>query len=222
MKQALGVEFSLNKKLGGLSTTYTPIGSCPDSCPLKKANACYGNSGPINYVWQMVKGNDDRKIALAEAAAILGLTGKRDLRIHTLGDCRTNRAAKIVAKAAEEYMGRHDRKAFSFTHAWRDVNRESWGKVSILASCETTDAVRKAQARGYATAMIVAEHKQDTAYEQDGLKLIPCPEQTGRCNSCAECRLCMNDSKLKASGATIAFKAHGPTRKVKAVLEELG
>ena len=118
-------------------------------------------------------------------------------------------------------MGRHGRKAFSFTHAWRDVNRESWGKVSILASCETSDGVRKAQERGYATALIVADHKQDTAYEHEGLKLIPCPEQTGRCNSCAECKLCMNDSKLKASGVTIAFKAHGPFKKVKAVLEEL-
>ena len=218
MRVAIAVENSSNGKLGNMSTTYAPIGSCPSTCPLLKSKACYGMSGPVGMVWHMVKGNDPKLIAEAEAKEILKLSGKRDLRIHTLGDSRTNTAAKTVSAAAEEYMSRYNKTAFTYTHAWRTVDRASWGKVSVLASCETPSDVAKAKARGYATAIIVPEHKSETAYDYNGLKVVPCPQQTERAAFCSDCRLCMQDDKLKASDVTIAFAAHGPSVRAKAMI----
>lgn len=218
-KAATAVEYSSNSKLGGMSTTYAAIGSCPASCPFLKAKACYGMSGPVMFQWNRL--DQDASfvaVAKAEAAAIDELSGNQDLRIHTVGDCKTDQAAKLVSGAAERFMKRGRRKAFSFTHGWRNVKRESWGKVSIVASCETPADVGLAKKAGYATALVVPEFKQDTAYEHEGLKVVPCPEQTGRCKSCAQCRLCLQDDKLKAAGVTIGFKAHGPSIRAKGML----
>lgn len=219
---AKAMEKTANVKLGKISTTYASIKSCPNSCPLKKTGACYGMMGPISWIWGKLNKRkvSTLNIAKAEAKAIEGLTGQNDLRLHTLGDCASNAAAKVVAEAAEKHMDKAGKAAFTYTHAWRKVNRESWGKVSVLASCETPQEVMAAKRRGYATALVVPEFKDTKAYKVGNIEVIPCPEMTGKAKSCEACRLCMRDDKLKAAGVTIAFAAHGGMAgKVKDVLE---
>lgn len=208
-----------NRKLGFISTTYAAIDSCPSDCPFMATKSCYGMMGPISWQWRKLSGQPIA-IAKAEAAGINTLTGQHDLRIHTLGDCSTDKAAQLVSLAAELFMLKHNKKAFTYTHAWKRVARRSWGKVSVLASCETPDEVRAAKARGFATSIVVPTFASEVAYQLDGLKLIPCPEQTGRAASCKACRLCMNDDKLKAADVTIAFAAHGPTARTKTMLAD--
>lgn len=219
--EAKAIEWSENSKLGGMSTTYAAKGSCPKDCAFLKSGACYGECGPIKWQWDKLEGVSAASIATAEAAAIDGLSARLDLRVHSLGDCRTDKAAKIVSGAAERYMKRGRRLAFTFTHGWRKVARSSWGKLSTIASCERPADVKLAQDAGYATALVVPAFEKDTAYVYKGVKILPCPEQTGRCASCADCRLCMQDGKLKAVGLTIAFKPHGPSLKAKAMLEKI-
>lgn len=212
-------EVTENKKLGFISTTYAAINSCPSDCPFKKTKACYGMRGPISWKWLKLTGSP-MAIAKAEAAGIRSLSGLRDLRIHTLGDCSSDKTAKIVSEAAEVFMRKRGKAAFTYTHAWKKVARKSWGKVSVLASCETPDEVRAAKAKGFATALVVPKFDSSVAYMIDGLKIVPCPEMTGRCKTCEECRLCMRDDKLKAADVTIAFAAHGPTTRMQNVLAE--
>jgi hypothetical protein len=152
-------------------------------------------------------------VAHAEAAAIREkISGRHDLRLHVVGDCATDEAAEIVSKAALGVMKR-GRKVWAYTHAAADVKRESWGEVSVLASSETPAQVKAAQAKGYATAMIVPEFKQESLYEDRGVKILPCPNQT-RDVTCVECRLCMNDDHLREKGITIGFTPHGARFKV--------
>jgi hypothetical protein len=141
-------------------------------------------------------------VARAEADAIDSLSGTRPLRLHVVGDCPTDDAARIVSDAAERYTARGGGRAWTYTHAWRDVVRASWQSVSVRASCETADDVRAAHARGYDAAIVVDSHKSDRAYDVDGIRVVPCPEQT-RGRSCADCGLCMRP------GTTIAFAVHG-------------
>jgi len=220
-KIATAVELSANAKLGGISTTYAGIQSCPTACPFKTTGACYALSGPVGIQWRKTWSDQvtQKETAWAESKAIRSLTGEHDLRIHTAGDCSTDEAARIVADAAEVHMSKHGKAAFTYTHAWRTVARESWGKVSVIASCETVEEIQQARARGYATAMVVQSYDKDTTYVKEGAKIVPCPEITGRAESCKKCRLCMQDDKLKAADVTIAFAAHGPTKKMAAALE---
>jgi hypothetical protein len=62
--------------------------------------------------------------------------------------------------------------------------------------------------RGYAAALVVDEFRQQTAYDHDGVRLIPCPEQT-RGVSCRDCGLCRDDERLRVAGLVVGFQAHG-------------
>jgi hypothetical protein len=159
---------------------------------------------------------DYLEVAQQEAAAIRKLSGRFPLRLHVVGDCKSAEAAKAVSEAADEHRAKRGQPAWTYTHA-HDVPREAWGQVSVLRSCESVTQVEEAFEAGYAAAMVVPEFQKETAYEVGpGLTGIPCPEMTGRAESCEECGLCMRDDKLRAGRRVILFAAHG-SRKAKVV-----
>jgi hypothetical protein len=206
---ALAVESSDNRKLGCCSATYVSQESCP-SCPLRGAG-CYAEHDLIQFVtWRLGRAGalSPARLALAEARAIDRLTGDRPLRLHVVGDCRTPRAAGIVAAAAARYQARGGRPVWTYTHAWRTVPRAAWGEVSVLASCESAQQAAEAMAQGYAAALLVDEYPSEAAYNHGGVRVLPCPYQT-RGVQCRDCRLCFGDTRLLKAGLVIGFAVHG-------------
>lgn len=214
------VEKSDNDKIGPVSCTWTAQISCPPSCPHMGAG-CYAESGMAGFTTARLNKAarefatlSPAAIALIEAAGIDTLTGRRDLRLHVVGDARTNKAAQILSAAADRYIARgavkgKNVRVWTYTHA-RDTRRDSWGRISVLRSCETMQQVRAAHAAGFAAAIVIPEHVSDRAYKLDGEYTgIPCPEQTGRAANCQACGLCMQDGKLHARKNVIVFAAHG-------------
>lgn len=213
------VEISDNSKIGRVSATWVAQNSCPSSCPHMGAG-CYAESGMAGFTTARLNkaGRDNTEltpaaIAQIEAAGIDSLTGRRDLRLHVVGDARTNKAAQILSAAADRYIARGASKGktvrvWTYTHA-RDTTRASWGRISVLRSCENLQQVAAAHAAGFAAAIVISEHTHDTAYKMGEFTAIPCPEQTGRAASCEKCGLCMQDSKLHARKRVIVFAAHG-------------
>lgn len=223
MPAASAIEDSSNSKIAArgenCSTTYACRSSCSDVCPFKKTKACYGNIHPIVYQWDRLNSRmSPEAIARTEAAAILQLSGRSPLRVHTLGDCRTTTAAMIIGKAVDTYMSWYGKPAWSYTHSWRTIKREAWGNMSMLASCETTAEVKQATKRGYAAVLVVDKFERNTAYRKDGLKLVPCFHMTGKAKSCVSCKFCLNDKKMLSNGVVLAIAAHGPTLRVGAAL----
>jgi hypothetical protein len=212
---AIAVAVSENKKLGSCSATYVAQQSCPKCCPFM-GHGCYAEYGNMGVHTNRLNKSAKTKfagskmIALQEAEAIDRLEPRLDLRLHVVGDSRTNAAALIVALAARRYVDRAAKpvSVWTYTHAWRQVRKASWLDVSVLASCETPDQVRQAHELGYATAMVVAKFTRRSAYMADGIKILACPAQTIGTN-CAACRLCMDAERLKSAGITIGFEAHG-------------
>jgi hypothetical protein len=213
---AIAVERSKNTKTGPISATYAAQGSCPTSCPLLHSG-CYAESGQVGMLAARLaaKPATPRAIARQEAAAIDTLTGALPLRLHVVGDCRTDATTRIVSAAADRYAARHDQPVWTYTHAWRAVDRDSWGAVSVRASCESVGEIPAATARGYRAAVIVSEHPTDgRAWNSAAGKVIPCPAQT-RDTTCRDCKLCWT------SPHTIAFAAHGQsTKKVQSMIQE--
>lgn len=214
-------EDSANRKLGLVSATYVSQGSCPRSCPFF-GSGCYAEHGRVGFISRRLNRSSTRgpvELARVEARGIDALSGDRLLRLHVVGDCRTNAAAQVVGAAAGRYarrgmLPRRGRKVWTYTHAWRTVERASWGPdVSVLASCETGREARQAMAAGYAAAVVVARFERDSAYQVDGTTVIPCPEQT-RGITCRECGLCRDDERLRSAGLVIGFEVHsqGKTR----------
>lgn len=227
---------SANAKIGDAAATYAAQESCPTSCAFYNGGGCYAENGSI-YSGVTKRLNDDARttgatavdVAQAEADAIdqLDVVPGRPMRLHTVGDCKTDEAARIVAAACARYIERGGGPVWAYTHAWRIVERASWEPVSVLASCETLEQVVLARARGYATALVVDEFRSDKLYEIDPRQgrrrarpnsrtdhagtagvVLPCPQQT-RDVACSDCRLCMNADRLLAAGYSIGFEIHG-------------
>lgn len=217
MNVAIFVQLSSNKKIGDAAATYVSTrASCP-KCPLQ-GRGCYAETGRMGiHVAKLnaaAEGVSRLQAARAEALAIDqgAVLGGLPLRLHVAGDAATRGAAKIVAAAAERYRARGGGQPWTYTHAWRRVPRAAWSSVSVLASIERVEDGTKALARGYAPALVVAEHASAKAYEAGGVHWVPCPEQT-RGITCSECRLCFNADALRQRSTGIAFAAHGSSRK---------
>lgn len=203
---------SSNQKTGAIATTYASQSTCPATCPFRSAG-CYAEHGPAGLHTATVNASsieDPVQIARIEVAGIDGLPADVDLRVHVVGDCPIPEAAELVGSAMIRYEKRsaNGRRAWTYTHAWRTVQHEAWQGAHVLASCETLEDVREAQARGYATAIVVPEHPGHAAYEVGSATIIPCPAET-RGQECVDCRLCMRTDKLRALGLTIGFTPHG-------------
>ncbi len=125
-----------------------------------------------------------------------------------VGDCPDDSSARTVAAAMVRYRKRGGFPTWTYTHAWRTVRRASWGQADVLASCESVKAVKQAQRRGYATALVVERFSTDKAHDIDGVRVVPCPNQT-RGITCDSCRLCADADRLKSAGLTIGFALHG-------------
>jgi hypothetical protein len=216
------VEISTNSKIGKVSATYAAQQSCPKSCAFRNSG-CYAESGMTGFQTRRLNQaeRNPEQIARAEARGIRELTGRFPLRLHVVGDCRTNFTARVVSAAADEHRAKFGNPVWTYTHAWRDVDRKSWGNVSVLASCETTEQAREAMRKGYAAAVVVAKHPQAGVWREGDLRMVPCPEQTGKADSCESCRLCWQGGKLRAGKVVIAFAAHGGKRKIQEKLVQI-
>jgi hypothetical protein len=206
-KPAIAVEKSNNAKTGPVSATYVSQGSCPTTCSFLGAG-CYAELGRTGMHTRNLADADTEftpvQLARRESAAIRELSGMRPLRLHVVGDCRTNESAKIVSRAADRYRGKHGQPVWTYTHAWRTVERVNWGDVAVRASVESERDIAIARERGYPAALVVDHHPENGASwkTKDGTKVIPCPEQT-RGTTCSDCRLCWTSPHV------IAFAAHG-------------
>jgi hypothetical protein len=209
---AIAVEETRNHKTGKVSVTMASQSSCPSTCPFV-ASGCYAESGPQS--WTTAKLNRSRitdpvTIAREEAKAIGTLSGTRPLRLHVVGDCTSDESARILARAVKAYKRRGNQPAWTYTHAWRDISRCSFGSISALASCESTEQVKTASAKGYAAVLVVDRFESEKAYTTaDDIKIVPCPQQTGRTENCATCKLCWDDARLREMRVTVGFAAHG-------------
>jgi len=224
VKYVTAVEKSSNRKIGDVSATYVAQTSCPITCSFLN-NGCYAENSFVGYTTRRLNRAavearaTPLDIAKAEHKAILELSGKRPLRLHVVGDCVNNNCAWLVSQACDVYTKRHNQPVWSYTHAWRSVDKEAWGGVSVLASCETPLDVAEAHAKGYATALVVEEHQSESLYQDDTVSIIPCPQQT-RGKTCEECRLCFKGDFLQGNERTIAFAAHGATKLIGNALKQ--
>ena len=215
-KIVIAVEKSTNRKTGEVSAVYAPLKTCSDSCPFKR-DGCYAKYGPCGIKVNRLDAAAERativEIARAEAKAIRGLTGERPLRLHVSGDCRTNETARIVSAACDEYASRHNQTVWSYTHSWKDVEKDSWGGISIWASCETAYEVAEARQRGYPAIMIYSD-----AFERKGFRIVPCKAQIISGMVCTECKLCFRSYSAFRHRRVIGFQPHGPKTMVNNII----
>lgn len=222
-KDSAAFGFALKPTAPFCSSTYVSIAAtCSSSCPWKK-DGCYVRSGYTSVfnarMDEAAMGMTRRQVIDAEVEAIDaaflggvpqdGARGGRDLRLHVGGDLGSAREARVLAGAAQRWRERGGGVAWSYTHSWRDVPREAWGEISVLASVEVPEDAAQARAMGYATAIVVPQFPHGHRLFDYGVaRAIPCLAETAG-KTCVECRFCMNDRRMHDRGLAVAFLAHG-------------
>lgn len=216
-------KYSKNEKISSknekVDCTYVPIEqTCPNSCPMKKDKSCYASVGYVGIHEKRTSEKSDDLTALdiakEEAAEIIKNIDSKSkfLRLHISGDSSTKTGTKILAKAANKWIGNSNRIVWTYTHAWKKIPKDYWGKISVLASVDNTYEAKQAFYSKYTPAIIVDKFEGKKAFIKDDVKFIPCPAQTHDNISCASCKLCLNSDKLFALKTGIAFEAHGATK----------
>lgn len=218
---------SNNHKLGKVASTWSTKYTCPSRCPFY--GKCYPKHGPSKFTSLPL--DDTRKekpivFAKREAKLIDKLNVKTPLRLKVYGDAPDRESAQVLRDACHGFMERTGQPVWGYTHAWDVVEPEDWGKVSILASCETAAEVEEATQKGWATALVVPKFLSHKRYvTAEGVDITPCPNQTakkkGKKITCDMCKLCMDKEKLLTLGTTIGFEVHNDTSgEIKAAVKE--
>jgi len=213
-KVTSAVEISKNEKTGYVSATYAPIQSCPSSCPFKD-NGCYAQGGNCGvHFRRMSNAAQDKslvEIAQDEANQIDKLQGLFDLRVHVTGDCSTDETAQIVSEACARFTEKQGKTAWAYTHAWKQVDRKSWGTVTVKASCETVQAVVEATEKGYSAALVTSLDRlalNVKALAEKGFKPVLCRNFVNK-TQCVSCRKCLKDDNK----TVVLIPTHGATFK---------
>ena len=208
-----------NERLGkGVWASTLPVRqTCPGTCPLLDSG-CYAREIECRHPF----GGHQSRVAYEEARLIRHaaqtVAPRTPLRLHSTGDSSTSEAAQTVSAACEDWPG----PVWSFTHAWRDVRHEAWGRVSILAGMDRPEDAASAMKRGYAAALVVEEHPRNgQPWRDGGVEWIPCPSEIHEGVTCADCRLCFNADKLRREGKGIAFAAGSGAGRVRSALVQL-
>lgn len=191
--------------------------TCDPKCPFLD-EGCYAQGGPLAIHVARLERLSEKKNALAIAkdaaaeirdAAVQGLARGRALRLFQAGDARTAPMARALSMAGRTWMSHGGLSVWGYTHAWRDVPKNAWSGVSMLASIEDPKDGKKALKAGYAPALVVDHLPEDgKAFESKGVTYVPCPEQT-RGVPCIDCKLCWNADGLAERKHGIAFGVHG-------------
>ena len=214
---------SSNRKISSGKTqvdcTYAPIKqTCPDTCKLKN-NGCYAALSFVGIINKKLENSsqDLSKIdcARAEAKAIDNSYDKKVvppvfLRLHVSGESQTIKGSKLINSAVKRWKKRGGKQAWSYTHCWKKVPRETWSNVSMLASIDDYKDIPLAIERGYVPAIVVGEFPKLKKFEikDSPIEFLPCPAQIKEDVSCDTCKLCLNDGLLKKLNVGIAFAAH--------------
>lgn len=179
-----------------VASTYLPIRqTCPSSCAFKGAG-CYASEGWTRFqVERLEKAAVDARLdadgvirceadLIARTPRLVGrdrMAG-RDLRLHISGDVSTPAQAEELAAAAKTWREDGGGSIWTYTHAWRDVDRAAWGPaISVLASIERADEADAALRRGYAPAIVVDEFpiRLNRGWSERDAVMTPAGEERG-------------------------------------------
>jgi len=218
LNESLGVtvvEKTGDTKTGPMSVTHAPQLSCPTDCTFYP-DTIDDISGTDRDVLAIT-------IAQAESDGIDKLSGKSNLRVHVVGDCQTTEAASIVGAAMVRYEQRSGKRAYTYTHAWRDVPYSAWQGARVIASCETTQDINIARDElGYPSAEFTyMEHESRKVFKRDGIKVLPCPNQFNKEVTCDKCMACANIEMLQDKNLVIGIAGHGAVKKLRKQLESI-
>ncbi len=206
---------SVNVKTGPIPVSTSSSDTCPTSCSLR-GNGCYAESAPLNIHWRAVSAGARGADMDTFVASIAALPAGQLWRHNQAGDLPGKGDSIDHVALGKVVRANRGRRGFTYTH--KPLTRENRACIrgankhgfTVNVSCDnlaSADAAKRANVGP--VVVVVASDAPERSSTPDGHKVLVCPVQTGRTESCATCKLCAWSGRE----AIIGFRAHGPRAK---------
>jgi len=219
-------EKSGNAKTGKIPVSTSGRSTCPDACPLKKANGgkgCYGESGPLSWHWNKVDSADRGTTWEEFCESIARLPVGQLWRHNQVGDLPGDNNtvnSSLLGQLAKANTGRN---GFTYTH--KPVLERQDGPVKA-----NRDAIKAANRAGFTVNLsanglshadelaalnvgpvvtILPTMDGENVTTPQGRKVVVCPAQTRDDVTCATCKLCSRGNR----SVIVGFIPHGTAKK---------
>jgi hypothetical protein len=211
-----------NTKLTGATkeipfgASYRAVGfTCPSSCPLLN-NGCYAQNGNTAMHQRDRYSENDAQVMKDSAKT---LKPNSYFRHHVSGDLFITNSKDGSLNVDTDYLNavldvakeRPDVTFYSYTHGYKSLDNlpeQTPKNLTINASCDNLEQVKDAKNKGWATVIVVSENEKRKRYNEDGIDIVVCPNQTSSL-TCSQCKLCFKQDRK----FTVAFQAHGASKK---------
>lgn len=206
-----------NTKVGPIPVSTTEKASCPEACPLK-SNGCYAGSGPLGMFWNKVSDGRMGKGWDEFCEQVAGLPEGQLWRHNQAGDLPGDGHYIHHSKLMSLVEANTGKRGFTYTHYDVMANISNAAVIHIankegftinLSADNLHEADQLANLEIAPVVTIVPEDHPEKSFTPAGRKVVVCPEQTGKSESCATCQLCQH----KDRGVIVAFRAHGTSKK---------
>ena len=206
---------SSNSKVGPIPVSTTSFSSCPDACPLKESG-CYASEGfHLNMHWKKVTEGKRGTDFDSFIEQIKKLPENTPWRHNQAGDL-SGKGNEINVDHLEKLTEANgSRNGWTYTHkpitedfpenrkAIQKANSESNFTVNISAN--SIQEAEQFHSEGFPSVVVVPEDFPEKAEGPQGTKIVVCPEQTGKAESCAKCLLCTRKNRK----VIVGFRVHG-------------
>ena len=85
------------------------------------------------------------------------------------------------------------------------IRKANQSNFTINISSNSVEQAEKYFEQGFPSVVVVPENQPEKTITKTGKKLVVCPEQTGKAESCAKCLLCARKNRK----VIIGFRVHG-------------
>ena len=215
-----------NIKTGPIPVTTSGRSTCPDACPLKKANGgkgCYGEGGPLSWHWSAVDRADRGTTFEGLCDKIAALPAGQIWRHNQVGDLPGDNNTvngELLAKLSRANRGR---RGFTYTHKpVLDIqdgpvanNRRAIGAANRDGFTVNLSANGLAHADKLAAlnigpvVTILPRGVESNTVTPNGRRVVVCPAQTKEGVTCSTCQLCSRGNR----SVIVGFIPHGASKK---------
>lgn len=206
---------SSNAKTGPIPVSTTSSDSCPESCAFR-GNGCYASSGPLALHWRKVDSGERGTDEAAFLGAIAALPAGTLWRHNQAGDL-PGIGDTIDPDAMSRLINANiGKRGFTYTHKPID-NGSNWAMIALAnahgftvnVSTNSLADADKIAGKGLPVVTIMPDDTMDKVTLSSGVKVVVCPVQTGKSESCYTCQLCAKAHRK----VIVGFRAHGTAKR---------
>ena len=205
---------SSNDKTGVMPVSSSPKSTCPDNCPLKDKNGCYGDNFPMALHWNKVS-TDQRGGSFTDLCDTVKTIPDNTLWRHNqVGDLPGSNNRINVRQLAQLVAANAGKKGYTYTHKpmtphnLKAVQLANDKGFTINLSANNIKHADELMELGLPVATMLPIDSPKKQLSPNGHRLVTCPATYQDKTKCTDCGLC----QVADRDFIIGFPVHGASK----------